>query len=44
MIVIHLLEQYATTASLCRCTWGIIKIVASDTFPEGLFVIEGQSH
>ena len=38
--VINLLEWYATTASLCWCTWGIIKIEA---FLEGLFAIEGQS-
>ena len=47
MIFIYLLERYATTASQCwgiRIAWGIIKIKTSDTFLEGLFVIEGQSH
>ena len=47
MIHIHLLERYATTASQCCCiriTWGIINIETSDTFLEGLFVIERQSH
>ena len=47
MILIHLLEWYATSASQClysRLTWGIIKNKTSDTFLEGVFVIEGQSH
>ena len=48
ILMIPLLGRHTTTTShslkWIRITWRIVKIQTSDSFFEGFFVIEGQSH